>query len=80
MNDLTTFTNPEFGQVRTSEEARLEAMRQCVLGMLDMAQVKAEMSRKPKWNQVLEDKLVDFGLVFLSTLAAVLTAHVLMGV
>lgn len=35
MNDLTTFTNPEFGQVRTSEEARLEAMRQCVLGMLE---------------------------------------------
>lgn len=66
-------------RARMNEEARLEAMRQCVLGMLDMAQVKAEMARKPKWNQVLEDKLVDFGLVFLSTLAAVLTAHVLMG-
>ena len=32
-------------RARMNEEARLEAMRQCVLGMLDMAQAKANHTK-----------------------------------
>ena len=44
MNDLTTFTNPEFGQVRTVElDGRIDQLKSVAFGLPAFDQIMADI-------------------------------------